>query len=170
MDLIGQLAGTLGIEATQAQALAGTVMQAVQRSAADEDAEKLKEAVPEMDGWTAQAQRAVSNSESGLSGLLGAAAGALGGQQAKDIATIATVLGQFGVDPAKATMVAPMILNFLKERLDAQLLNSLIAAAPILAQAAGGGAKPEAEAEAEDDGEFGVDDAIGALGSLFGKT
>ena len=40
MDLIAQLAGTLGLEENQAQALAGTVIGGVQSAVADEDPEK----------------------------------------------------------------------------------------------------------------------------------
>lgn len=172
MDLIGEMAGRLGLDTHQAQALAGTVMGALQRQAPDEEAEKLQQAVPEMNQWQAQASQMVSAPQSGMGGLLSAAAGALGGQQGKDLAAIVNVLDQFGVDASKGAMVAPMVLDFLKERLDDQVLSNLLAAAPMLAAAArehfnGDGDAPQPPA-AEDDG-FGMDDAAQMLGSLFGK-
>lgn len=162
MDLIGQLAGQLGIDASQAQALAGTVLGAAQRQAPPEAAAQMQSAIPEMRDWSQQADQ---QTDSGLGGLLGAAAGALGGRQAQDIAQIVQLLGQFGVDTSKASLVAPTILQFLQQRLDDQVLQIVLQAAPVLAGAAGAGA---AQDGGGDDG-FGLDDAAGLLGGLFGR-
>ena len=87
MDLIGQLAGQLGVNPAQAQALAGTVLGAVQKQADPQAAAQLSQAVPELDAWKAQASAAApapaSSGGGGLGGLLGAAAGALGGLPAR---------------------------------------------------------------------------------------
>jgi len=168
MDLIGQLAGQLGIDASQAQALAGTVLGAAQRQAEPGAAAEMASAIPEMDGWAAKAEQVQEQSSGGFGGLLGAAAGALGGQQAQDVAQIVTLLGRFGVDTSKASMVAPTILSFLKERLDGQVLQVILSAAPMLAGAAGAGGGAAAPAAGGDDG-FGLDDAAGMLGSMFGR-
>jgi hypothetical protein len=173
MDLIGQLAGQLGIAPAQAQAIAGTVLGAAQRQAPPEAAAEMSSAIPEMSDWQQQAEAAPAPSGGlgGLGGLFGAAAGALGGQQARDAAAIVTLLGRFGLDPSKAATVAPIILSFLKERLDGQVLQTILQAAPMLAGAAGatGAAGTDGAAPAGDDDGFGLDDAAGMLGSLFGR-
>ncbi|MCB9744198.1 MAG: hypothetical protein H6741_35040 [Alphaproteobacteria bacterium] len=168
MDLISSLASTVGLEPKQAQALAGTVLGGVRSSLEDEEgseqASRLDEAIPELSGWQAQAASLLGGGGGGgglgaafggAGGLLGAAAGALGGQQAKDAAAVVALLGRFDVDPAKAALVAPMILSFLKDRLNPQLLSSVLAVAPMLSGAAPEGGEPS--------GGIG-----GLLGGLFG--
>lgn len=185
MDLIGQLAGTLGLEENQAQALAGTVIGGVQSAVADEDPDKAAEigkAVPELGGWQSTAGSllggggdegggglggllgglagAAGGGGGGAAGLLGAAAGALGGQEAKDTLAVVGILNKFDVDAGKAAMVAPLILNFLKSRVEPGTLSTILAVAPMLAGAVGG----------DDDG---GDDkpgggVMGALGGLLG--
>ncbi|MCB9763040.1 MAG: hypothetical protein H6739_24785 [Alphaproteobacteria bacterium] len=163
MDLISTLASTVGIDKTQAQALAGSVLGSVQSAVAEEAGEgtaaQLGEAVPELGGWKAQAAKLLGDKPAaapaagglgglggllgglaggGAGGLLGAAAGALGGQAAKDTAAIVTILGRFDIDAGKAALVAPVILDFLKSRLDPGLLSKVLAAAPALMGAGGG--------------------------------
>ena len=183
MDLIAQLAGTLGLEENQAQALAGTVIGGVQNAVADEDPEKAAQigsAVPELGDWKSTAGSLLGGGEKesggglggllgglaggggGAAGLLGAAAGALGGQEAKDTLAVVGILNKFDVDAGKAAMVAPLILNFLKSRVEPGTLSTILAVAPMLAGAVGGG----------DDGDDGGDKPgggmLGALGGLLG--
>jgi hypothetical protein len=185
MDLIAQLAGTLGLEENQAQALAGTVIGGVQSAVADEDPEKaaaIGSAVPELGGWQSAAGSLLGGGDEGggaagglggllgglagggggAAGLLGAAAGALGGQEAKDTLAVVGILNKFDVDAGKAAMVAPLILNFLKSRVEPGTLSTILAVAPMLAGAVGGG----------DDGDDGGDKPagggmLGALGGLL---
>ena len=179
MDLIAQLAGTLGLEENQAQALAGTVIGGVQSAVADEDPEKAAQigsAVPELGDWKSTAGSLLGGGDSGGSaagglggmlgglaggggaaGLLGAAAGAFGGQEAKDTVAVVGILNKFDVDAGKAAMVAPLILKFLKSRVDPGTLSTILSVAPMLAGAVGGGG---------DDG--GGDKPAGGLGGMLG--
>jgi len=177
LQMITKMAGELGVQPDQAQALMGSVLSMVETQADPDQAAKLNEAVPEMAGWKQQAeqQQEQSSAGGGLGGFLSAAAGALGGQQAKDMATIATLLINFGLETSKAAMVAPMVLDFLDDRLDAELLRGLLSAAPLLATFAkmrDGDDTPDAvqpQAQQGDDGEFGLDDAANLIGGFFGK-
>lgn len=76
----------------------------------------------------------------GLGGLLGAAATALGGEEARQTAAVVGVLSKLNIDASKAAMVAPAVLSFLKSRLDASTLNTVLQFAPMLAGLVGGGA------------------------------
>lgn len=180
MDLIATLAGQLGVNPDQAQALAGSVLGGVTTSVKDEFGDEaggqLESAVPELGDWKAKAAGLLGGAEEqegsagglggllgggaggllggGAGGLLGAAAGALGGEGLKDMAAVAGLLGKFGIDPAKATMIAPLLLDFLKKRVDEDLLAKVLKAAPLLS---GGG-----ESEADEGGVGGM------IGSLFG--
>ncbi len=179
MDLIGQLAGALGVQEEQAQAVAGAVLGTVKKQVADEAggdaAAKVDAAVPELSGWQAKAQSMLGGGGGGGGGgllgaaagalggggggLLGAAAGALGGEDARQTAALVTILGKLDIDPSKAALVAPLALSFLKDRLDPKLLNTVLSAAPMLAGGASGAGS--------DGGGLGA--AAGMLGGLLGK-
>ncbi len=170
MDLIAQLAGTLGVDEGQAQAVAGAVLGKVKdevaEGAGDEAADQLSGAVPELSGWQDKAASLMGGGGGGgllgalggggAGGLLGAAAEALGGEDARNTAAIVTLLGKLDVDAGKAALVAPVVLSFLKDRLDPKLLSTVLSAAPLLA---GGGG----------DARGGLGAAAGMLGGLFGK-
>ena len=172
MDFISKLSSTLGLDPEQTQAVAGTVLGAVQNQASPEDAEQLAAAVPELSTWKQAAEATAEAPSSGLGGLLGSAsgllggggaggllgavAGAVGGQSAQDMAGVAAVLSRFGVDASQAQLVAPMVLDFLKDRLDPSLLSKILSAAPMLAGSAG-------------ESEGGLSGAMGALGGLLGR-
>ena len=64
---------------------------------------------------------------------------------------------QFGLDGAKAALVGPIALDFLKDRMSAEWLDMALKAAPLLA----GGDKPASPAG-------GAAATLGALGGLFG--
>lgn len=166
MDLISQLAGNLGMDPAQAQALAGgllgTVKEQVAQHAGPEMAAKLDAAVPELGGWQAQAASVLSGAaeapaaeaSSGLGGMLGNLAsmagsgagnellGALAGEGAAQQAQVVALLSKLGVDPAHASMAAGPALAFLKERMPAEWMDMALKAMPVLASLAGGDDKP----------------------------
>lgn len=190
MDFIGQLSQQLGVQPTQAQGLAGSLMKmvqgAVQEKMGPEAAQQLHQAIPEAQGWQQQAEAhaapaAAPSSGEGLMGALGGLGGLLGGQdgqgqaasgggglmgalggamaQAGEVAAIASLLQRFNIDGGKAVMVAPLLLNFLKSRLDPKLVTGILAAMPMLANLVGGGHTPEG----------GGTQGGGGLGGLLGN-
>ncbi len=178
MDLVSALTSAAGIDASQAQALAGAVLGTAATQAAPEEAAKLQEAVPEMGGWVDEAQNASDTpneepSDGFLGGLAsfagsgagGALLGALGGEEAKEKAQVVAVLSKVGLSPTQAAMAAPVVLSFLEERLGKEWVDKLVSAAPVLGGLQQlGGAAPEAE------GAGGLASAAkGMLGGMFGS-
>ena len=178
-DLISSLASTLGVDAAKATALAGGVLGPIVSSVSDDDASAgaaVKSAIPELGGWERAANAALGGggSESGggllgaasgllgggaggmlggsAGGMLGALAGAVGGDEARSTVQVGALLSDLGIDASKAALVAPLLLNFLKDRLSGDVLDKVLAAAPMLASVAGGKG------------------AAGMLGGLFGKS
>lgn len=151
MDLIGTLAGQLGLPPEQAQALAGTVLGAVKGRLPAQEAASLETAVPELGGWEQKAGALLGGAgaaeglgalggllggaarqagAAGLGGLLGQAAGAA--QTAGDAAVVIQALQRLGLDAGKASLVAPTVLEFLKSRLDDGLYRKVMSVAPAL--------------------------------------
>ncbi len=173
MDLVQSLAAAMGVQENQATALAGLVLGTAKAQAGDAEAQKLEEAVPELDGWVeqAKAEAATAEDEPGMmddlarfasSGLGGSLLGAVAGEEAAEKAQLVALMGRAGLAPAHATLAAPVVLNFLEARLGDVWMDRLMAAAPILT-----GVK-QASAEADgDSGAMGV--VAGALGGLFGS-
>lgn len=157
MDLISQLSSTLGLSADQTQALAGTVLGAVKGQAEGQDAAAISEAVPELESWSSKAEGLTESS--GMGGLLGSAIGAIGGQGAQDAAGVAVVLSKLGLDSSKASLVAPVVVQFLGERLSPDVLQRVMAAAPMLS-----GLVQDKDGDGLD-----IGDALGAIGGLFGR-
>lgn len=166
MDLIGQLSQQLGVNGTQAQGVAGSLLKLVQGTVKEklgpDAANQMGSAIPEMDSWQ-QAAPAPRTAPGGgglmgaLGGLvggndggggggggggMGAMLGALGGAaaQAGEVAAVVSLLGRFDIDASKASLVAPLLLNFLKSRLDPGLVGKILAVVPMLA--GGGGNTP----------------------------
>lgn len=154
MDFIAELAGQLGIEPQEAKALAGGLMGMVQEATREQEgpetASALEDAIPEIEGWKDEAAAQADapdegtdvsgllgdlfgggNTASGLGDLLGAAGGWLGGSSGH-AAQLAGLIAKLGIDPAKAQMLAPVALNFLKSRLSPELLQKILAVAPFL--------------------------------------
>ncbi|MFT5683828.1 MAG: hypothetical protein ACI8RZ_004760 [Myxococcota bacterium] len=156
MDLISQLSSTLGLSPEKTQALAGTVLGAV-KSQAGGDADAISEAVPELETWSAKAEGLTE--PTGMGGLLGSAIGAIGGQGAQEAAGVAAALSKLGLDSSKAALVAPVVINFLTERLSPDVLQRVLSAAPMLS-----GLVQDKDGDGLD-----IGDALGALGSLFGR-
>ncbi len=90
-------------------------------------------------GGHAQGQAQGQTSSGG--GLLGALGGAM--TQASEVAGVVAVLQRFNLDAGKAALVAPLLLNFLKSRLDPQLVSGILTAMPMLANLVGGSHSPE---------------------------
>ncbi|WP_224245044.1 DUF2780 domain-containing protein [Hyalangium gracile] len=178
MDLIGQLSQQLGVNPQQAQGLAGSVLGLIQGTVKEklgaDAAGQVAGAVPELQGWqqAAQAQAPAADAGGGLmgalgglmgggssSGGLGGALGALGGavSQAGEVAALVSLAQRFNIDASKATLIAPIVLNFLKSRLDPGLVSKILAVVPMLAGASGGGS-----------GTPGGGGLGGALGGLLG--
>ncbi len=189
MDLINALVSQAGVSQSDAKGLAGGILGHVQSAIAGEDPSKaaeFKAAVPELDSWQ-QAAAPEKKEEGGLLGALGGAlggggagglgglmgsgagasiAGAVGGADAKNAVVMMQVLGRFGVDSGKATLVAPLVLQFLKSRLKPATLATAMSAAPFLMQFVGKKGAAEgapAPQKAEESGGLG-----GLLGGLLG--
>jgi hypothetical protein len=164
MDLIGQLSQQLGVNGTQAQGLAGSLLKLVQGTVQEklgpEAADQLGRSIPEMDTWQqAAAPAAPPTQQGGSGGLMGALGGLMGGSQggggsglggvlgslggaaaqAGEVAAVVSLLGRFNIDASKATLVAPLLLDFLKSRLDPGLVSKVLAVVPMLAGVGGGG-------------------------------
>ncbi|RKG90019.1 hypothetical protein D7W82_05355 [Corallococcus sp. CA049B] len=155
MDLIGQLSQQLGVDGTQAQGLAGSLLKLVQGTVQEkvgpDAARQMDQAIPEMQGWQQQAQAPAADGGGlmgALGGMLGGAGGggggglmgALGGAAAHagEVAGVVAILQRFNLDTSKATLVAPLLLNFLKSRLDPGLVGKILAVMPMLAGGSGG--------------------------------
>ena len=190
MDLIGQLSQQLGMDSNQAQGLAGSLLKMVQGSVKEkmgpQAAEQLEQSIPEMQGWQRQAETPApppSSGSEGLMGALGSLGGMLGGQgqapgaagggglmgalggavaHAGEVAGVVALLQRFNLDAGKAAMVAPLLLNFLKSRLDPKLVSGILAAVPMLTQLGGGGQTPEGGGGTQGGGGLG-----GLLGGLI---
>jgi hypothetical protein len=178
MDLVSALSGQLGLSQDQARALAGTVIQGVQSQVQDEEPEAAKElgaAVPELGDWTAMAAKFLDApaheakedtglggmlgglaSAAGGSGLLGGALEAVAGKEARQTAQVVALLDRFGVGSDKAVLIAPLAMNFLKERLSDEVFDKALSMAPMLLGS--GGDAPAADAGG----------IAGTLGGLFG--
>lgn len=167
MDLIGQLSQQLGVNGTQAQGVAGSLLKLVQGTVKEklgpDAANQLGSAIPEMDSWQQAAGAAAPAQGGGLMGALGGLVagndggggggggggmgvmlGAIGGvaAQAGEVAAVVSLLGRFNIDSSKASLVAPLLLNFLKSRLDPGLVGKILAVVPMLAGVGGGGNTP----------------------------
>lgn len=164
MDLIAQLSSQLGVDPTQAQALAGAVLGGVKDQVGEhvgpEAAQKLDAGVPELSTWQQAASSTLEQPEAqggllgGLTGGLGGQLlGAVGGEEAKQVAQLGAILQQLGVDAGHVALVGPMVLAFLKDRMPAEWVDRALAVAPLLSGASKGGTGAA---------------ALGALGGLFG--
>ena len=174
MDLISQLAGTLGVDPSAATALAGGVLGQVKDQLADKEgpeaAEELSAAVPELGDWTGKAKALLGSAGGddggglggmlggalggGGGGLLGAAASAMGGDAAK-FAALLPLISKLGLNTESLIKVAPIVLSFLGDRISPELLTKVQALIP-------GADGDKAEGGAADGGIGGM------IGGLFG--
>jgi hypothetical protein len=162
MDFIGQLSQQLGVDSTQAQGLAGSLLKLVQGTVKEklgaDAADQMGQAIPEMQGWQQAAGAAAAPPAGSGGGMMGALGGLLGGQgpsggglmgalggtmgQASEVAGLVALLQRFNLDAGKASLVAPLLLGFLKSRLDPKLVSGILSVMPMLANLGGGGGSP----------------------------
>ncbi len=163
MDIIQSLVSQLGIDPGRAESLAGTVLGGVKGMLEQKDpaaAAQLGSAVPEIDRWKGQADEAQTPGLAGglagmlggggLGQMLGSAGAALEG--AGQLAGLASVVEKLGLDRGQAATILPLIVAFLKSRLDPSTFEAIARHVPLLSGApeAGGG-------------------LLGSLGGLFGS-
>jgi len=176
MDLIGSLAGALGVEPRMAEAVAGAVLGATRDQAPEEETAKLDEAIPEISGWKDTAKMVLAEAsddddppdnlfesltEMAGSGIGNQLIGALGGAKAQNSAAAVALIGKLGLEPSHAAMIAPVVLQFVEARIGSEWLQRLLSAAPMLAGMQQAGASG---------GKSGAAGALGGmLGGLFGK-
>jgi len=171
MDLIGTLTSQLGIAPDKAQGLAGAVLgqieQSVGQSLGGADASAFRAQLPELGDWKTKisAREGSGEGAGGLlgalggggglgGGLLGAAGSLLGGSGSGfDVGSLLALAGKAGLSGGAVQQLLPLVLSFLKSRLDPALLSKILGAVPGLEQAAGGAGGGIA----------------GALGGLFGR-
>lgn len=157
MDIVQTIAARIGVDPNQAQAVAGALLGAARAQVPAEETQKLDAGVPELAGWMKAAESALAapaaaqppGADSGglLGDLLEAAGSGLGnqilgavvGKEASQAASAVAVLGKLGLEPKHATMVAPLIVEFLTSRLGAEWTDRIVAAAPALAGLASSG-------------------------------
>ena len=147
MDLIGTLTGELGIDASKAQGLAGAVLGIVEKQVADKagsaEAAQLRESIPELSQWKEQgaALLAAGTGAPTGGGLFGAAASLLGGGGSGgfDASALVDIAVRLGLPPRVTQTLLPLLLEFLKSRLDPSLLAKVTRAIPALAALKGGG-------------------------------
>lgn len=145
MDLIEQLASTLGVDAKAAQAVAGAVLGATREQVPDEETAKLDEAVPEIGDWSSTAEEMLkAASGDGGGGLFGTLArmagtgagneilGAVLGEEAQDTAQIVALFQSLGLKTEHASMAAPVVLDFLVDRVGKEWTDRILDGAPML--------------------------------------
>lgn len=148
MDLIATLAPKLGLDPQAAEALAGAVLGAARTQVPDAETAKLDEAVPEIDAWSKTAERVLAepddgdgDASGGMLGMLAKAAGsglgnellgAVMGEDAQEAATVVALFQKLGLEPSHAAMAAPMVVDFLEERVGDAWAERIVKAAPVL--------------------------------------
>lgn len=147
MDLIGTLAETLGVDGKVAEALAGQLLGTAREQAGAAETAKLDEAVPEISRWEQTAHEVLeedSGATEGSGGLFGSLAqmagtgigkelvGAVLGDEAEDTAAIVALMSKLGLKTEHAAMAAPVVIDFLEDRIGKEWLDRLVSAAPML--------------------------------------
>ena len=146
MDIIGNLSSQLGLDPKNAQALVGSLLGGVQeqvkQNVGGAEASEFASAIPELGNWQNIAKEVLGGDDvketgsdglfgllggGGAGGLLGAAASMLGGQKAGgfDIGQLIGLLGKFDLNADNASNIGEQIVEFLKERLSAALMETL---------------------------------------------
>ena len=162
MDLISELSSKLGVDPDGAQALVGALLGGAQAQVkervGEQEAGAMATAIPELDAWKSHATALLKGGEAGESGdLFGAAlgaltgggggglAGALGsalggatGGQAESVAALTGLLGKLNLSPQVLSVIAPLVVQFLSERLPPELLEKVKTFLPLL-----GGGSPD---------------------------
>ena len=89
------------------------------------------------------------------SGLGNQLLGAVAGKEAQNAALLGGVLQKIGLDNNQAMMAAPVVIQFLKTRMDAEWVERIMKIVPILS--------------GQEDAPKEEPSVLGALGSLFGS-
>lgn len=144
MDLIGSLASQLGVDGNVAEALAGQVLGMTRDQVGDAETAKLDEAVPEISSWQETAKAMLEGESAGGGGMLGSlvemagsglgkeVVGAVLGEDAENTATLAALISKLGLKSEHATMAAPVVIEFLEERVGKEWVGRIMDAAPML--------------------------------------
>ena len=146
MDLISSLAGQLGLDPRTAQAVAGAVLGATREQVPEEETARLDEAVPEISEWSSIADAVLAEKEDddGGGGLLGTLTrmagsgvgnelvGAVLGEQAQETATMVALFEKLGLQSSHATLAAPVVLDFLEDRVGDEWAERIVKGAPML--------------------------------------
>jgi uncharacterized protein VcgC/VcgE DUF2780 len=150
-----------------AGAVLGQVEQHVGQKLGGGEAATLRSALPELDAWKAKAAAlggvgrggvgeggaGSAGVSGGLGGLLGGAVGALGGSgglggllggagggsgSGIDLASLLQLASRAGLSPSTAQQLVPIVVTFLKSRLDPGTLAKVFSAVPGLERLGGG--------------------------------
>lgn len=137
MDVIGQLATTLGVDNPQAESVAGAVLGTLQRNAPEGALDDLLKRAPEASAWLQKAgPRIAGAAPAGLAGTLpgavsgGGLAGAVKGAAALE--AVATGLQKVGVPPEMAARAVPVVLRYLEDKLGGAGFAALAEQTPFL--------------------------------------
>lgn len=152
MDLIATLTQKLGVSPDKAEGLAGGALgmikdQVAQHVGADQ-AQQLASKIPELSQWADKANTLRQGSAGGA-GLLGALDGLVGGGD--QLGALGTLISGAGLNLSAAQALLPPIVEFLKTRLDPEMVQKIGNAVPLLRGLTGGGVN-----------------LSGTLGGLFG--
>lgn len=145
-DLIGSLAGTLGLETNQAEGAAGTVLGLIKQHGPDGALDNVVAKTPEAESWMQKAAPALESSSGGsfggLAGSLfggGGGGGGLGGlvQGAAALQTVTGALEKLGIPSSVAVQAIPHVITFLKSKLGDEGFTALTGKIPFLKELAG---------------------------------
>jgi len=151
MEFIDLISQQMGVERPRAEALAGGVLDVVKTALGQQTdaatAERFEAAVPELSGWRKSAEAHLGGDASGppgglgelLSGALGSVGGGFGGS-AGAVALLMPLLGKLGLDESHVETFVPLLTQFLGQRLDADLMQTVSQVLPFLGAEDGGGA------------------------------
>jgi len=119
-ELIDSLTQTLGISAAQAEGGAAVLLKAAKDKLGAAEFDSQLGSVPGLFDLLKKAPA----SGGGLGGLLGGLAGAIGGNAAL-ISSIVSGFGKLGLKPEDARKFVPVILGFLRTKVDPDVVSSL---------------------------------------------
>lgn len=150
MDLIGQLAGALGVDSGKAEGIAGSVLGVIAQRAPEGALSDLLSKAPEASGWIAKAGPllgaaqgrggdSLSDVLGTMGGLLGGSGGGAGGilQGAAALQGVTGVLEKLGVSPELAAKAIPLVISFVQSKLGDDGFAALLQKVPFLEELAG---------------------------------
>lgn len=129
-DIVSELAGKCGISAESAQKGLGAVLGFLKDKLPAEAFAKISAAVPGADGMVAAAD---SGESAGVMGAITGAVGKLFGGNAGDV--LARV-GQTGMTPGQLQDLIPKVMEFLRGKLPASVMDQISRLLPVPQEAA----------------------------------